>query len=68
MINPAPIGSQSRTQDLAQKLLNSFTIQSRVKFQREEEHRFIEKVRENRKLSDSVKIDRRPRLVDDHGP
>ena len=38
VINPAPIGSQlslnvggsGRTQDLALKLLNSFTIQSRV--------------------------------------
>ena len=43
MINPALIGSQSslnmgrsrRTQDLALKLPNSFTIQSRVKKERE---------------------------------
>ena len=67
MINPTPIGSQlslnvgesRRTQDLAQKLLNSFMIQSRVKIQGEEEHRFIEKFRENRGPSDSVKTDRR---------
>ena len=51
VINPAPIGSQSRlnvggswrTQDLAKKLLNSFTIQSRVKKTREE-HRFLKEI------------------------
>ena len=76
MINPASIGSQSslnaggsrRTQDLVQKLLNSFTIQSRVKIQGGEEHRFIEKVRENCGPSDSVKTDRWPRSHDDCGP
>ena len=44
MINPVPIGSQSslnvggsqRTQDLAKKFLNYFTIQSRFEVQSEE--------------------------------
>ena len=64
MINPAPIGLQSslnagrsqRTQDLAQKSLNSFTIQSRVKKTREE-HRFLKEIsHEKRRPFDLKKL------------
>ena len=64
VINPTLIGSQSslnagrswRTQDLAQKLLNSFTIQSMVEKQ-EEHHRFLKgNFRENCRLFDCLDI------------
>ena len=52
MINLAPIGSQSSlhaggswiSQDLSFKLLNSFTIQSRVKKKQEGIHRFLKEI------------------------
>ena len=47
-------GSQ-RTQDFAPKLLNLFTIQSRVELQRGRTSVFIGKSRKNRGPSDSVK-------------
>ena len=50
------------------KLLNLFTINQELSLQRERRTRFIEKVRENRGLSDSVKTDQQPRLPDDRGP
>ena len=84
VINPALIGSQSiinmrgsqRTQDLAQKLLNCFTIQSRVMFTRGRTSFYKEIPREKLGLFHPVRVDswpwsrdgRGPWSYDDHGP
>ena len=68
VINPALIGSQSslnmggsrRTRDFAQKLLNSFMIQSRVKIQRKNIGIYKEIMREKYMPFDTVTTDRRP--------
>ena len=76
MINPAPIGSQlslnvggsQRTEDLAQKFLNSFTIQSRVEFTKKNIDIYKRFPHEKYRPFDLVKTDRRPRSHDDRGP
>ena len=76
VINPAPIESQSslnaggsrRTQDLAQKSLNSFMIQSRVLTQRKRTPFYRRKSHKNCGPSDSMKTDRQPQSCEYRGP